>query len=229
VYQDFSSFVNIDVMNTRTDAHGAQTSVKRARWWVCFLCAGCILGGAGAVFLNYWDNFHIVVPGLVFRSAQLEGKSLEAYLERYHIRTIVNLRGANPEADWYESERAIASRHRIRHCDIPTDSTTPPTAEEIRQIWGILETKDATPILIHCESGINRTGSLAAICVLLLEDEGALAKARGQLRWEYGNFPWAESTRNNLAYLDRYQKWLADEGLCHSPERFRRWALELGR
>jgi protein tyrosine phosphatase (PTP) superfamily phosphohydrolase (DUF442 family) len=203
--------------------------IRRRRAWLWFLCGGFFLGLAGAFGVQLRHNFHVVVPALVYRSAQLDSGSLESSIRRYHIQTIINLRGTNPNEGWYAQERAVAQRNNVRHFDIPTDSVSLLTAAEFRQLLSILDSSADGPILIHCQSGVNRTGIMAAVCVLLLEDAGGLAKARNQLRWEYGNFPWADSTRSCLAYLDRYESWLERQHVCHSRERFRQWALENAR
>jgi protein tyrosine/serine phosphatase len=165
------------------------------------------------------------VPGAVYRSAQLDANDFEDAIGRYHIQTIINLRGENADAAWYRDECAVAEHSHIRHVDIPTDSVSLLTRDELHQLLAILNTPDAKPVLIHCQSGVNRTGIMAAMCVLLLEDVDGLAKARNQFRSDYGNFPWADSTRSCLAYLDRYENWLDENHLWHTPERFRGWAL----
>jgi protein tyrosine phosphatase (PTP) superfamily phosphohydrolase (DUF442 family) len=193
------------------------------RRFVGFLVCGVMTGLAGALGLHYWDNFHAVLPGLVYRSAQLDASGLEARITRYHFRTIINLRGENLDADWYQDERELARRYGIRHFDLPIDSVASPTPDELRQLTSILKSDDALPVLIHCQSGVNRTGILAAICVLLLDESGSLAKARAQLHWQYGNLPWADSTKSSLAFLDRYEHWLTENHLHHSPATFCRW------
>src|SRR3954468_9809922 len=48
-------------------------------------------------------NRHVVVPGRVYRTAQLTPTQLEAFLHRYGVRTVVNLRG-RPFDPWYGDE-----------------------------------------------------------------------------------------------------------------------------
>jgi protein tyrosine phosphatase (PTP) superfamily phosphohydrolase (DUF442 family) len=149
-------------------------------------------------------------------------------LERYHIRTIINLRGANPDAAWYDAERALAARQGVRHFDIPVDSVSPPTVDEFKQLLAILDAPDGAPALIHCQSGVNRTGIVSAVCVLALEDDDqALGNARHQFSLLYGSLPGTGSVRGGQVFLDRYEKWLSDQGLKHNRERFRRWASEV--
>src|SRR5687768_4534357 len=74
------------------------------------------LAGAGAfagvaaeaarVFLG--SNEHTVIPGKVYRSAQLSEQKLRRVIAEKKIRTVVNLRGCCPETNWYmDDARAV--------------------------------------------------------------------------------------------------------------------------
>src|SRR5262245_25647644 len=54
---------------------------------------------AGRVFLG--SNEHTVIPGKVYRSAQLTEAKLRRVIAEKHVRTVVNLRGCCPDMDWY--------------------------------------------------------------------------------------------------------------------------------
>ncbi len=49
---------------------------------------GVILGLAVALAVHFHTNFHAVVPGLVFRSAQLDPVALDDFIQRYPPRRI---------------------------------------------------------------------------------------------------------------------------------------------
>ena len=51
-------------------------------------------------------NWHHVDNGL-YRSAQMYGMYVAPLLKQVGIKTIINLRGANPKSSWYEPERQI--------------------------------------------------------------------------------------------------------------------------
>src|SRR5947199_6882810 len=57
---------------------------------------------AYAVFLG--RNWHAVLPGFAYRSAQLSPDQLRAAARRVGVRTVVNLRGTSPDFDWYLDE-----------------------------------------------------------------------------------------------------------------------------
>lgn len=214
-------------MTTPASAADAPSRSKGNRYWICCAAIGSLLGLTIALLIHFRTNFHVVVPGLVYRSGQLDAVTLDQYIQKFHFHTIINLRGAGPQADWYLQERVVAQHDHIRYLDLPIDSTSPLQPVELRQLLSVLSEKDSVPILIHCQSGIDRSGSMAVVCALLLEETQGLEKAQDQLQWRHGNLPWFRSTKSLRAYLHRYQAWLEQQGLEHSPEHFCRWALTL--
>jgi predicted protein tyrosine phosphatase len=184
-----------------------------------------VLGLLATLAAGGWalrENFRTVVRGQVYRSGQLGPAALESHVSRYHLRSVLNLRGANPDEEWYQAERATARALGVRHYDLATDSESAPNPEELRELIRVLD-RCERPLLIHCHSGIDRTGVVAAICILLAEG-GTPAQAQGQLSLAYGALPWRASTTHGREFLAAYQGWLAGRGLEHSSRRFREWA-----
>lgn len=194
---------------------------------------GRVLAGVGAVAVAAvllggvaWqrsDNFHTVLEGRLYRSAQMDPTTLEGRIARHQLRSIINLRGPSRTAGWYREEREMAQRHGVRLCDLPLQSTSPLTPSEMRKLVRVLE-ECPKPALIHCQSGIDRTGLVAVIAVLLLGDVGAPQGALAELRLVYGHLPWRRSSVWTTNLVEAYGRWLAANGACHSRERFRAWA-----
>jgi hypothetical protein len=193
------------------------------RWRVL---ATVLLLGVLVIAQQYWDNFHTVIPGQVYRGAQVSAASLQKFIPRYHLRSIINLRGPNVDDAWYQDERATAVRYGAQPYDLSPDSSYPPNPDELRELVTLL-TSCQKPILIHCNSGIDRTSIVAAICVLALDDHGSLAKARGQLGLAYGQLPWRANFRRHQAFLDLYASWLGQHGFVTTPAHFQEWALHV--
>jgi protein tyrosine phosphatase (PTP) superfamily phosphohydrolase (DUF442 family) len=171
------------------------------------------------------ENFHPVIAGCVYRSAQLSPESLEDRAAQKGISSIINLRGPNPGQNWYDQECAVARRQDLKFYDLPVDSQCP-TAPELRELLCVLE-QCPKPVLIHCQSGIDRSGIVAAICILLLDEAGSLEQARAHLGWRYGHMPWRDNLIPQERFLDDYQNWLVEQGQSHNPSRFRAWLLRI--
>jgi protein tyrosine/serine phosphatase len=198
-------------------------SRRYTRWFVGLAIPLLVSMAAARPFLPLGDNFHVVIHVCVYRSGQLSPESLEHCIAHKRIRSIINLRGPNPGDDWYDQECAVARRHGLRFYDLPVDSQCP-TPLELRQLLGVLE-PCPKPVLIHCQSGIDRSGIVAAICVLLLDESGSVAQARSHLGWRYGHMPWCENTTVQEKFLDSYQTWLTEHGQAHARSRFRDWLV----
>lgn len=144
---------------------------------------------AGGLYLGYLHisgNFHEVIPGVYYRSAQLSGPQLESSIQRYGIKSVVNLRGAAPAAHWYKDEMATIEKSGITHVDFPMSATKELTIEQTEQLERIL--KDVPkPVLVHCRAGSDRTGLASVVFLQRIEgmDEHT---AEGQLSIVFGHF-----------------------------------------
>ncbi len=151
--------------------------------------AATMLGAAGGVYLAIWhdDNLHAVEPGVVYRSAQMSGAHLREAIAARHIRTVLNLRGANPGQRWYDDEVTVARDAGVRHVDIALsarEALSPRQLDDVRHALA----DSPKPLLIHCNGGSDRTGLVSAL--YLLSRGAAPAVADEQLALRYGHFPW---------------------------------------
>lgn len=118
--------------------------------------------GVYLTFLQLSGNFHAVIPGELYRSAQPSPSQLELYAKKYGVRTVVNLRGARENDAWYDLEITAAKRLGLNHIDFGMSASKRLTPAEADQLIALL--KDAPkPILIHCKSGADRTGLVSVI------------------------------------------------------------------
>ncbi|WP_414129109.1 response regulator [Rhizobium jaguaris] len=122
-----------------------------------------ILGiGIYLAALQLSGNFHQVIPGELYRSAQLSPAEIETYVHDNGIRTIINLRGENKKRAWYDQEIDTARRLGIEHIDFKMSASKILTPDRADQLVSILRSAPK-PILIHCQSGADRTGLVAVI------------------------------------------------------------------
>lgn len=107
-------------------------------------------------------NLHEIHAGKLWRSAQLTGEELEQVIEEQGIKTILNLRGAHPDEDWYVAEREVAAREGVELVDIKMSAHHLPHREALLRLLDTF--RDAPrPILVHCRAGADRTGEACAI------------------------------------------------------------------
>lgn len=136
-------------------------------------------------WLQWTGNFHPVVPGEVYRSAQVTPASLQAFRAETGIRSILNLRGPHAGAPWYDREVATAEELGIAHFDFAMSDRRVLPPGDIARLVALM--RDAPkPLLIHCKAGADRTGLAAAL--YLAEIAGVAAeRAEGQLSIRYGH------------------------------------------
>jgi protein tyrosine/serine phosphatase len=118
--------------------------------------------GGYLAFLQLSGNFHTVVPGEFYRSAQPSASQLEDYASRYGIKTVINLRGKNDKAAWYNEEIAVAERLGIQHIDFAMSASAIVTHDVAEQLVEVMKSAPK-PILIHCKAGADRSGIVSAI------------------------------------------------------------------
>jgi hypothetical protein len=195
----------------------------RAIVWGCVL-SSLLAAGTEAYRVFVGTNFHALIRGRVFRSAQLSAPELERRLRTEGIRTVVNLRGNCDPCEWYLDESRVTNRLNVCQEDICFSAGRLPAVYEVRRLVEVLD-RTEYPILLHCRRGADRTG-MTAVIVLLLQTDGSFRQARSQLGLRYGHVALGRPA-NLDAFLDLYAEWLQSEGLAHSPGTFRRW-LEQG-
>lgn len=131
-------------------------------------------------------NFREVLPDQFYRSAQLSSRSLDKAIRDYGIRTVVNLRGAQPDAAWYREEREVVKKHGARLVDFPMSASRKLDAARAQELVALMKSA-ARPILVHCWTGADRTGLVSVIYtnqVAGMDEE----KAERQLSAYYGHF-----------------------------------------
>jgi protein tyrosine/serine phosphatase len=144
--------------------------------------AGLYLGA-----LQLGGNFHTVVPGELYRSAQPTAALIAEYQENYSIKTIINLRGDNTGSSWYDAEVAEAKKLGIAHVDFRMSARRMMTMEQFSQIIDVFQ-KAEKPILVHCKSGSDRSGLVSALYVAAIAKLGEEA-AESQISFWYGHIP----------------------------------------
>lgn len=176
---------------------------------------------AGRVFVG--SNFHTVIPGRVYRSAQLSQEQLERVIVEWGIRTVVNLRGCCPEMGWYQGDAWAVCRQGINLEDLTFSAKRYPHPGEVRRLVEVFDQADY-PLLLHCARGADRTGLASTLALLLLTDS-SLRQARRQLWPRYGHIALGRTAAMDR-FFDYYEQWLKERNWQHTTDRLRHWIMK---
>jgi len=186
--------------------------------------AGLVLSLAGPVLhMTVGSNFHELLPGRIYRCAQMSEAELASAVRQHGIRTIVNLRGWQPGCDWYLGECRAAHAANVSLEDVSLSAGRLPPVSELRRLVRVLDHSEP-PFLVHCKQGVDRTGLVSALA-LLLYTGADLAAARQQLSLSYGHVSLGRTERMR-EFFDLYEAWLRQQSLTHSQRLFRLWLEE---
>ena len=168
-----------------------------ARLIQCLKIAGVSVGLMAAAIGGYWGvlqyegNLHPVSAGILYRSAQLSKSDTRWAVREYAIKSVLNLRGAHAGQAWYDDEIAASGELGLAHFDYPLSSKRFVTSQQIDEILDIVR-KAPKPLLIHCKSGADRSGLVAAL-YRFSETGASAADADRELSLVYGHFPYLTS------------------------------------
>ncbi|WP_209021305.1 tyrosine-protein phosphatase [Paracoccus ravus] len=136
-----------------------------------------------AMHLQANGNFHEVIKGELYRSAQPDGAQLADWAQKHGFRSVLNLRGASDQG-WYVEEIATSQRLGLEHADFGMSAGKPLSQERADQLIALMH-RLPKPLLIHCKQGADRTGLASALYLAAKgADEGA---AEGQISFRYGH------------------------------------------
>lgn len=147
----------------------------------------CLLVSLGSYFaiLHATGNFHVVLSGELYRSAQVSAADVERYAKQHHIRSIINLRGDNSGQAWYDHEVAASENAGIAHYNFRMSARRELTTEQAHTLIKMMQ--DAPkPLLVHCKAGMDRSGLAAALYMLHIKGESPEV-AEQQLSPIYGH------------------------------------------
>src|SRR4051812_47128907 len=120
------------------------------------------------VYFNY--RFMTISEGKVYKSGVIPPDKIADFVEKYHIKSIVDLRGPvtkdkvnNPE-NWTQinaEKAATAKIQGLNYFNIPSEQV--PKKDNLDKFYKVIDNPDNYPILIHCYHGIGRAQVYSAV------------------------------------------------------------------
>ena len=192
------------------------------RWVFGGLIAALVLG-VPVVYHRYvythGKRLREVTPGVLVRSGQLTADGFAQAVERYGVRTVVNLQDEAPDPDVYEGfftgrtvkETEVCRRLGLRYVHIAPDVLHPgetparrPTA--IDRFLAVMDDPANHPVLLHCRAGLHRTGVLSAVFRMEYQ-RWTPAQAMRELKAHgFGEFASNSSNGYILQYVLQYRR-----------------------
>lgn len=167
----------------------------------------CLIAGGAIGRIQLSENFHPVVEGVVYRSAQPTPEALARYAKEHGIRSIINLRGNNSGKDWYDAERVAAKAQGIAHYDFGMSARKQLDQQRAQELINLMSTAEK-PVLIHCEGGADRSGLASALYLAAIAKAGEeAAESQMSLRFGHISLPMAAAYAMDRTF-EALEPWL---------------------
>jgi protein tyrosine/serine phosphatase len=134
-------------------------------------------------------NLHRITEN-VYRCAQPTAAGMRA-AEKLGIKTVISLRAFHSDRDELESTKL--KKERIHF------NTWHPEEEDILRFLKIVTDTNAAPVLIHCQHGADRTGTMVAIYRMTVQ---GWTKEDAIKEMTQGDFGYHTMWRNLIRYLN---------------------------
>ena len=131
------------------------------------------------------NNFHTVVPGVLYTSGQPEGMDYTRLLYKYHLATVVNVRASSEhrEQNWYNEEVTWIRENGVSYKELPLlrnsrNNEHFPDQKTQKAFLKIMADKTNLPVLVHGSSGEERVAMLVAVYLIKGADESVDSAAK---------------------------------------------------
>lgn len=214
------------LLNNQETSASAGKSLVRKFLKGFFICFGLFLLFALCFCLYigvFGGNVRAVTPGVMYRSAQLTGANytgetarwdnngLAAVLKRYHIHTVINLRGGSEVNDYYRNEVAQCRTAGAVHVDVPMSARHLPPPKEMDKLLYTFD-HDPYPMIFHCQGGSDRSGLVGTLFLVIYRHVPLDKAEHNQLTWSKGHFAFTATGRMNY-FFDLYRRTSSGMGM----------------
>jgi tyrosine-protein phosphatase SIW14 len=170
------------VQATIPEPRQANPPARRSRTmsWIFGLVIAALLIAVPTVYHRYTythsKRLREVAPGKLYRAGSMTAPGFRAAIERYGIKTIINLMDEAPDpalrANYLglgsERESALCKERGVRYVNFRADLVNRADfparrPEAIDAFLRIMDDPSNYPVLVHCRAGLHRTGCLMAV------------------------------------------------------------------
>lgn len=181
---------------TNVTASFSEAALAR-RWHTGRIIAAVLLGAFvfAAAVAGWWEidlyraNWGVVVPGQIFRSAQMPSWLIRRKVEENHIGVIIFLSHDDMEDPDLQAEKQVANDEAVQFLNFPMmgDGVAKPEMYTKALLALCSANRAGQRVLVHCHSGAQRTGGVIAVYRMLVEKIPA-DQALAEMRF-YGHDP----------------------------------------
>ena len=162
-----------DVLHPQPHRFTAGTIRRRTKIAAVVIAIALIVAvmSAWPLIQNYRANWGVVVPGKIYRSAQMGPSVLRRKLDENHINMILFLSHDDESDSDVQDEKKIAAEKGVQFLNFPMygDGVAPPEMYTQALIALCDGVQNGKTVLVHCHSGAQRTGGVVAVYRMLVE------------------------------------------------------------
>jgi protein tyrosine phosphatase len=146
--------------------------MKKSTKIILGIVFGVVLIGVGKYVydMNINHNFETISEGKVYKSGVIPPDEIKDYVQKYHIKSIVDLRFPgtadlvnNPEIpeELTAEKEAVAKIPGVNYFNNGSDQV--PNQKNLDTFFQIMDNPDNYPVLIHCYHGVGRAEMYSAL------------------------------------------------------------------
>ncbi len=146
--------------------------MKKSTKIILGIVLGVLLIGIGKYVydMNINHNFETISEGKVYKSGVIPPDEIKDYVQKYHIKSIVDLRFPgtadlvnNPEIpeELTAEKEAVAKIPGVNYFNNGSDQV--PNQKNLDTFFKIMDNPDNYPVLIHCYHGVGRAEMYSAL------------------------------------------------------------------
>jgi hypothetical protein len=174
-------------------------------------------------------NFGVVEPSRVYRCAR-PGNDLPRLVGTYQLASVLDFeRGLLTKSfgadSWCIAQVRGDGERKIDYVQFPIPFDRRPLREELIALIAVYECC-RYPLLIHCDTGADRTGLAVGIYLTAIRGDQPERALREAFAPRFGHVP-ILGTGHLHEPLREYAGWLREGGIDHTPTRFKSWLKDV--